>query len=173
MTIALPVVTNAEKQLGASRAASVGELGSYAQIYRNDGLLNDCHGRDRLNGVVADTAFHDLTTPELQHFDFGSLERSARKNDVGRFNMGKIAHGDLSRSLSSFRPQTIFPLENSDPFRTSLAPSNRVALNGCLLIFTANGITAFIFNGRRTQRVYCHPRPQQSPNAAAKSRSPF
>ena len=73
MINALPVVTNAEKQLGASRAASLGELGSYAQIYRNDGLLNDCHGRDRLNGVVADTAFHDLTTPELQHFDSARL----------------------------------------------------------------------------------------------------
>ena len=33
-----------------------------------------------MNGVVADPAFHDLLAPEPQHFDFGSLERSTRKN---------------------------------------------------------------------------------------------
>ena len=112
MTIALPVVTNAEKQLGASRASILhcllGRLSgrirflsasSTAQIRRNDGLFNDCHGRDRLNGVVADTAFHDLPGPEPQHFDFGSLERSKRKNDIGRFNLGKVAHGGLSQFL--------------------------------------------------------------------------
>ena len=148
MTIALPVVTNAKKQLrpvalqrpfiapirppsGRIRLLSAS---STAQIRRNDGLFNDCHGRDRLNGVVADTAFHDLPAPEPQHFDFGSLERSTRKNDVGRFNLGKVAHGEPQPIFESkFRPQTIFLLEKSDPFRTSLAPSNRVALNDWLL----------------------------------------
>ena len=115
MTIALLVVTNAKKATTSqsrfehpfsappisppqwsSRLLSASPT---AQIRRNDGLFSDGHGRDRLNGVVADTAFHDLPAPELQHFDFGSLERSTRKNDVGRFNLGKIAHGDLSRSL--------------------------------------------------------------------------
>jgi hypothetical protein len=54
---------------------------------------------DRLNGVVTDTAFHDFPTPEPQHFDFSWLERFAHKNDVGRFNQRKVAHGDLSHSL--------------------------------------------------------------------------
>ena len=105
-----------EEATTASRASSVRSLlpplgclsgrsirllsaSSTAQNRRNDGLFNDPYGRDRLNGVVADTAFHDLPGTEPQHFDFGSLERSTRKNDVGRFNLGKIAHGDLSRSL--------------------------------------------------------------------------
>ena len=52
-----------------------------------------------LNGVVADTALHDLPGTEPQHFDFGSLERSKRKNDIGGFNLGKVAHGSLSQFL--------------------------------------------------------------------------
>jgi hypothetical protein len=52
-----------------------------------------------LNGVVADTAFHDLPGIEPQHFDFGSLERSKRKNDIGGFNLGKVTHGSLSQFL--------------------------------------------------------------------------
>ena len=77
----------------------IGSASSTAQVRRKDGLFNDCHGRDRLNGVVADTAFHDLPGTEPQHFDFGSLERSKRKNDIGGFNLGKFAHGE---------PQPIF-----------------------------------------------------------------
>ena len=72
---------------------------STAQIRRKDGLFNDCHGRDRLNGVVADTAFRDLPGTEPQHFDFGSLERSKRKNDIGGFNLGKVTHGSFSQFL--------------------------------------------------------------------------
>ena len=52
-----------------------------------------------MNGVVADTALHDLPGTEPQHFDFGSLERSKRKNDIGGFNLGKVAHGSLSQFL--------------------------------------------------------------------------
>src|SRR4029079_5019272 len=71
---------------------------STAQIRRKD-VCNDCDGRGRLNGVVADTAFHDLPGTEPQHFDFGSLERSKRKNDIGGFNLGKVTHGSLSQFL--------------------------------------------------------------------------
>ena len=117
-----------------SRANRLLSASSTAQIRRNDGLFNDCHGRDRLNGVVADTAFHDLPGTEPQHFDFGSLERSKRKNDIGGFNLGKVTHGSLSQFLESrFRPQTIFLLAQSDAFRTSLAPNDRVALNDWFL----------------------------------------
>jgi len=52
-----------------------------------DGLFNDCHGRDRLNDVVADTAFQDLPAREPQRFDFGSLKRSKSKTDIGGFNL--------------------------------------------------------------------------------------
>jgi len=76
-------------KFGAAKAAalagSLHDLGKYSEAYQN--------------GVVADTAFHDLPAPEPQQFDFGSLERSTRKNGVGRFNLGKVAHRGLSQSL--------------------------------------------------------------------------
>jgi hypothetical protein len=103
---------------------------STAQIRR---LFNDCHWRDRLNGVVADTAFHYLPTPELQHFDFRLASVYAQKRRWSIQSGEDCARRPQPIFEGSFRPQTIFPLENSDPFRTSLAPSNRVALNDCLL----------------------------------------
>ena len=48
---------------------------------------------------LLNTAFHDLPGTEPQHFDFGSLERSKRKNDIGGFNLGKFTHGSLSQFL--------------------------------------------------------------------------